>query len=92
MFKIYRGNALKYLILEDFAGHPVCVLFPRRVDHADMRDQLPYRQVLSAGFVELEGGALRCSGGSAELGVKAGDTDPQIIAEALRPLPSSSSG
>ena len=76
---------MKYLILEDFAGHPVCVLFPRRVDHADMRDQLPYRQVLSAGFVELDGGVLRCSGGSAELGLKAREEDPRIIADAMRP-------
>jgi hypothetical protein len=83
---------LKYLILEDFSGSPVCVLFPRRVDHADMRDQLPYRQVLSAGFVEMEGGALRCSAGSAELGVKAREEDPEIIAEALRPRPASASG
>ena len=83
---------MKYLILEDFAGNPVCVLFPRRVDHADMRDQLPYGQVLSAGFVELEGGALRCSAGSAELGVKAREEDPQIIAEALRPRPAGASG
>lgn len=82
---------MKYLILEDFAGHPVCVLFPRRVDHADMREQLPYRQVLSAGFVELDGGMLRCSGGSAELGLKARDDDPAIIAEALRPRPASAS-
>ncbi len=78
---------MKYLIVEDFAGKPVCVLFPRRVDHADMRDQLPYGQVLSAGFVVLDQGVLRCSGGSAELGVKARAEDPEIIAEALRPRP-----
>ena len=83
---------MKYLILEDFAGNPVCVLFPRRVDHADMRDQLPYRQVLSAGFVELAGGTLQCSAGSAELGVKAREEDAAIIAEALRPRPASASG
>jgi len=79
---------MKYLIVEDFAGKPVCVLFPRRVDHADMRDQLPYGQVISAGFVVLDNGELHCSGGSAELGVKARpDDDPAIIAEALRPRP-----
>lgn len=78
---------MKYLIVEDFAGKPVCVLFPRRVDHADMRDQLPYGQVLSAGFVVLDNGTLQCSGGSAELGVKARTEDPEIIAEALRPRP-----
>jgi hypothetical protein len=63
----------------------VCVLFARRVDHAEMRDQLPYGEVLSAGFVELHEGRLCCSGGSLELGVKARPEDPDIIAEALRP-------
>ena len=78
---------MKYLVVEDFAGKPICVLFPRRVDHADMRDQLPYGQVLSAGFVVLDGDKLECSGGSAELGVKARTEDAGIIAEALRPRP-----
>lgn len=39
---------MKYLIVEDFSGQPVCFLFPRRVDHGDMRDQLPYGRVISA--------------------------------------------
>jgi hypothetical protein len=84
-----QEDRVKYLILEDFAGHPVSVLFPRRVDHVEMRDQLPYGQVLSAGFVELENGALRCFGGSVELDAKAGENDPDIIANALRPRPES---
>lgn len=32
---------MKYLIMEDFAGQPVSFVFPRRVDHGDMREQLP---------------------------------------------------
>ena len=47
---------MKYLIVEDFSGQPVCFLFPRRVDHGDMRDQLPYGRVISAGFAELDDG------------------------------------
>ena len=43
---------MKYLIMEDFSGQLVPFIFPRRVDHADMRDQLPYGQVISAGVVE----------------------------------------
>ena len=78
---------MKYLIVEDFAGKPISVLFPRRVDHADMRDQLPYGQVLSAGFVVLDNGRLECSGGNTELGVKARPEDADIIAESLRPRP-----
>ena len=55
---------MKYLIVEDFSGQPVCFLFPRRVDHGDMRDQLPYGRVISAGFAELDDGRFLCSGGS----------------------------
>ncbi len=32
---------MKYIIFEDFSGHPVPFIFPHRVDHADMREQLP---------------------------------------------------
>lgn len=76
---------MKYLILEDFAGRPVPFLFPDRVDHADMRDQLPYGKVLAAGYVEQSGGVFRCTGGSAELEIAARPEDPEVIAEALEP-------
>lgn len=76
---------MKYLIVEDFSGQPVCFLFPRRVDHGDMREQLPYGKVLSAGFAELENGRFLCSGGSQELGVVARPAeDAALLAEALR--------
>lgn len=76
---------MKYLIVEDFSGQAVPFIFPRRVDHSDMREQLPYGQVLSAGFVEMDQGRFSCSGGNNELGVKARpEEDAAIIAEALR--------
>ena len=76
---------MKYLIVEDFSGQPVCFLFPRRVDHGDMRDQLPYGRVISAGFSELDDGRFLCSGGSQELKVTARpDEDAALLAEALR--------
>lgn len=75
---------MKYLIMEDFSGQPIPFIFPRRVDHADMRDQLPYGTTLSAGYLELENGTLHCHGGHAELGVKASPADVNIITEALR--------
>ncbi len=75
---------MKYLIMEDFSGQPVPFIFPRRVDHADMREQLPYGKVLSAGFVEYIAGKLHCQGGHAELKVEAGANDSAIIEEALR--------
>lgn len=77
---------MNYLIMEDFSGQPVPFIFPRRVDHADMRDQLPYGQALSCGALELGPTGFACSGGSAELGLKARpEEDAAIIAEALRP-------
>ena len=76
---------MKYLIVEDFSGQPVCFLFPRRVDHGDMRDQLPYGRVISAGFAELDDGRFLCSGGSQELKVTARPyEDAALLAEALR--------
>lgn len=76
---------MKYLIVEDFSGQPVCFLFPRRVDHGDMREQLPYGKVISAGFAELENGQFRCYAGSQELGVQARPVeDAALLAEALR--------
>ena len=57
----------------------------RRVDHGDMREQLPYGQVLSCGVLELGPDGFICSGGNNELGVKARpEEDAAIIAEALR--------
>ncbi len=75
---------MKYLIMEDFSGQPVPFIFPRRVDHGDMREQLPYGKVLSAGFLELKDGALQCHGGHTALGVEASTQDVAIIEEALR--------
>lgn len=76
---------MKYLVLEDFAGQAVPFLFPDRVDHADMRDQLPYGKVLGAGYVKQEGGRFRCYGGSAELEVVSRPEDVAVIAVALAP-------
>lgn len=76
---------MKYLIMEDFSGQPVPFVFPRRVDHADMREQLPYGQVLSAGVVELGPEGFSCAGGCAELGLSARPAeDAAILTEALR--------
>ena len=76
---------MKYLIVEDFSGQAVPFIFPRRVDHSDMREQLPYSRVISAGFVELGPKGFVCSGGNPELNLKARPTeDAAIIAEALR--------
>ncbi len=77
---------MKYLIVEDFSGQAVPFIFPRRVDHADMFEQLPYGKIISAGYVELgPEGAFVCSGGNAELNVRADPArDGAILQEAFR--------
>lgn len=75
---------MKYLIMEDFSGRPISFIFPRIVDHADMREQLPYTKVLSGGYVELEQGIIHCFGGYPELELKSTPDDEKIIANALR--------
>lgn len=76
---------MKYLIAEDFAGQPALFVFPRRVDHADMRDQLPYGRILAAGYVDLINGTFHCHGGSAELGATSRPEDAALLAEAFAP-------
>ncbi len=75
---------MKYLIMEDFSGQPVCFLFPRRVSHVDLREQLPYSKIVSAGYVELDGANIKCSGGCVEYNVMASDEDAKIIHQALQ--------
>ena len=73
------GGKMKYIIFEDFSGEPAAFLFPQRVDHADMREQMPYAKVLSAGWVEFDGERFQCSGGSLELNVQARREDVDVI-------------
>lgn len=76
---------MKYLIAEDFSGQPVAFIFPDRVTHADMREQLPYTRILSAGYVTVENGAFTCSGGDADLDIFARPGDSEIISASFAP-------
>ncbi|MDO5537965.1 MAG: hypothetical protein Q4F72_10610 [Desulfovibrionaceae bacterium] len=80
---------MKYLIVEDFSGQAVPFVFPRRVDHADMFEQLPYGKVISGGYVEISPeGAFCCYGGNNELNLRADpQKDAEILKESLRPRP-----
>ena len=71
---------MKYIICEDFSGRPAPFLFPDKVAHIDMREQLPYTRVLSAGYIFLVDGALVCSGGDAELNASSLPDDVDCIA------------
>ena len=76
---------MKYIIVEDFSGQEIPFIFPRRVDHTDMREQLPYTKVISAGFVELGKDGFICSGGNNELEVHAREgKDAEVLAESFR--------
>lgn len=75
---------MHYLIVEDFSGQAVPFIFPRRVDHTDMREQLPYGKVISGGLLELRPTGFVCSGGISALDVKARpEEDAALIATAL---------
>ena len=78
---------MKYLIAEDFAGQPVPFIFPDRATHADMREQLPYTRILSAGYVVLRDGKFICSDGDADLNLFARPEDAAIIAASFSPAP-----
>lgn len=70
---------MKYLICRDFAGQPAPFIFPDKVAHVDMRDQLPYGAVISAGYVELRNGSFYCHGGDVDLGVSAQENDAALL-------------
>lgn len=76
---------MKYLIAEDFAGQPIPFIFPDRVTHADMREQLPYTRILSAGYIAMRDGAFFCTDGDAELNLFARPEDAAIIAASFLP-------
>lgn len=76
---------MKYLILSDFSGRSVPFIFPDNVDHAEMREQLPYGQALSGGYLIMDENGLKCGGGNAELNIKSRpEEDLAVILDALR--------
>lgn len=77
----HAGKTMKYIIFEDFSGQAIPFLFPHKVAHADMREQMPYSKILSAGYVELVNGKFHCHGGDAELNMMAGENDAACITE-----------
>lgn len=74
---------MKYLICEDFGGHQIAFLFPDRVDHVDMREQLPYAIITAAGYIELENNTFQCFGGCKELDIHSRKEDVTIILKQL---------
>ncbi len=74
---------MKYIMFEDFSGAPVPIIFPKRIDFSEMREQIPYTKVLSAGYVSLSGANFACHGESKSLAASARAEDAGIIAAKL---------
>jgi hypothetical protein len=74
---------MKYIMFEDFAGRPLPIIFPGRIGHEEMREQVLYSKVLSAGYVQLSGGQIVCHGEAKDLGAKARPEDAGIISDKM---------
>lgn len=72
---------MKYIMFEDFSGAAVPVIFPNRINHAEMREQMPYTKALSAGYVSLGPEGFHCHGQSKALELAARSGDARIIGE-----------
>jgi len=70
---------MKYLICEDFSGDVIPILFPERILHEEIREQIPYSKVVSGGYVFLKDGKFICKGRVKELNISARDEDAEII-------------
>lgn len=76
---------LNYLIVEDFSGQETPFLFPAKASHEDMRNQLPYGKIVSAGVVFLGHNGFVCKGASPELGLTSRPVeDASILASCLQ--------
>ncbi len=70
---------MKYLLFEDPSGHLLPILFPERIDHEEMRDQMPYATVISGGFIVLDNGRFVCHGQAKALDIQARKEDATVI-------------
>lgn len=74
---------MKYIFFKDFSGDEVPVIFPSRVKFDEMREQIPYSQAVSAGFVQLKDGRLICHGEARDLELQSRPGDGDLMAEKL---------
>ncbi len=70
---------MKYIMFEDFSGTAIPVIFPNRINHEEMREQMPYTKVLSAGYVTYRADGFSCHGSSKALKAEVGTDDAKII-------------
>jgi len=74
---------MKYIMFEDFSGAAMPIIFPKRIDFGEMREQIPYTKVLAAGYVHMTGTGFACHGESKSLEVQARAEDAAIITAKL---------
>ncbi|WP_319763702.1 hypothetical protein [Maridesulfovibrio sp.] len=74
---------MKYIMFEDFSGDPLPILIPNRIGYLEFREQIPYTNVLSAGYVQLHPTGITCHGEARELSTAARSEDAEIISEML---------
>ncbi|WP_031482651.1 hypothetical protein [Maridesulfovibrio frigidus] len=74
---------MKYIMFEDFSGDPLPILFPNRIAFLEFREQIPYTNVLSAGYVQIREDGISCHGESRELNTRIRPEDSAIISEKL---------
>lgn len=72
---------MKYIMFEDFSGAAVPIIFPNRIDHAEMREQMPYTKALSAGYVSHGPNGFQCHGKSKALELSSNEGDAKIISD-----------
>lgn len=74
---------MKYIMFEDFSGDPLPIIFPNRIGYLEFREQIPYTNVLSAGYVQMRPTGITCHGECKELSTQPRTEDAQIITDKL---------
>ena len=75
---------MKYIMFEDFSGKPLPIIFPNRIAHDELRRQIPYSTILSAGYIKPVDDGFECFGKAKDLDKEAAPEDGGLIMELFR--------
>ncbi len=75
---------MKYIMFEDFSGNPLPIIFPNRIAHDELRRQIPYSTILSAGSIKPVANGFECFGRAKNLNKEASPDDGELIMELFR--------
>ncbi|MDD2220051.1 MAG: hypothetical protein PHO79_09285 [Desulfoplanes sp.] len=70
---------MKYIMFEDFSGAPLPIIFPNRIAHDELRRQIPYSTILSAGYVKPSKDGFECYGKAKDLNKEPLPEDGKLI-------------